>query len=150
MIEWSLQKVINDTVNFQKEEKREINSWHCSKLGQCLTGVYLERLGIEPDEQFDDRTLRVFSAGKMFEQWVVDLAKKSNHVQLEEQVRVENKELNFSGYADLVVDIDGQKLLYEIKSKNSRAFWYMRGKGEGANHHHLMQTWLYLYGLQIQ
>jgi len=41
------------------------------------------------------------------------------------------------------------ELIYEIKSKHSRAFWYMDKKGEGASEHNLMQLWSYLWVLDI-
>ena len=144
---FSIQELINAKV--REREEKEITSFHCSKLGSCLTGVYLQRSGVKPDEEFDDRTLRVFSAGKLFEEWIVGLVEASGAT-IEKQVRVEDKELNFSGYADFVWDTGEKKIVYEVKSKNSKAFWYMKDKGEGANRHHEMQLWLYLYNLGIE
>lgn len=146
---FSIVPIINDVVS--DREDRRITSWNCSKLGTCLTGVYLERLGVKPDTEFDDRTLRVFSAGKTFENWTVEkvLEGLPEGMTLTQQIRIENKELGYTGYADFVLEQNGDRLLYEIKSKNSRAFWYMVDRKEGANRHHLYQTWLYLYTLGI-
>ena len=148
-MELSVTGIINEEI--KQREDRKVTSWNCSKLGTCLTGVYLERLGAKADAEFDDRTLRVFSAGKMFEEWVVNLVKPhlEDGMNLAEQVRVEDKALDVTGYADFVLEKGDDKLLYEVKSKNSRAFHYMDKKGEGANYHHMMQTWLYLYNLNI-
>ena len=63
--------------------------------------------------------------------------------------RIEDKELNITGYADLVVTIPKKKIVYEINSKNSKAFWYMEKKKEGANHQHQLQIWTYLWKLNI-
>jgi hypothetical protein len=62
---------------------------------------------------------------------------------------VEDKELNVSGYADLVLSNGEGKKVYELKSKNSRAFWYMVDKKEGANIQHKKQLWIYLKVLGI-
>jgi hypothetical protein len=55
-----------------------------------------------------------------------------------------------AGYADLFVNKGKEIKLYEIKSKHSRAFWYMENQREGANQHHRMQLWLYLKLLNIK
>src|SRR3990167_2316548 len=147
---FSIQKIINDKLANDNEnrEHKDIVSWHCSKIGTCRTGIYLERLGLPPDEPFDARTLRLFSAGSMFENWIVDVV-KAEGITLETQVRVEDRKLGFSGYADAVVSHEGQKILYEVKSKHSKSFWYMEKQGQGASEHHKMQTWLYLYNLNL-
>lgn len=146
-----IQEIINKKIIQAREERldKKIESWHCSKLGSCLRGVYLERLGIKPDKEFTERELRIFDVGKMFENWIVGLIKDQEGVEWETQVRVEDKELNVSGYTDLVVGYDGTKKVYELKSKHSRSFWYMADKGEGANRQHEYQLWLYLKILKI-
>jgi len=140
-----IQQFINEAVN-EKREKKEITSWHISKLGSCLRGIYYERLGVKPDKEFDDRTLRVFSVGKMFESWLIDKIK--DKVKIEEQVRVEDKKLGVSGYADFVAEVDGVKKVYEVKSKHSRSFWYMKKRGKPQRQHEY-QLWTYLYLLGI-
>lgn len=139
----------NTTYNFEEiidnairgsNEKRPINSWHISKLGSCLTGVYLERMGVEPDEDFDARTLRVFDVGKRDEAWFLSFIPD-----VEEQIRVEDKELDISGRIDAKVG----DLLLEIKTKHSRAFWWMINRKQGADRHHQYQLWTYLYLLNL-
>jgi len=140
-----IQEILNNAVRGDRE-KKEITSWHVSKLGSCLRGIYLERSGVKPDTEFDDRTLRVFSVGNMFEDWLVDKIK--DKVKIETQVRVEDLELNVSGYADFVAELDGEKKVYEIKSKHSRAFWWMEKQGKPSRQHQY-QLWMYLYLLKI-
>src|SRR3990167_6260333 len=96
---FSIQELINAKV--REHEDKEITSWNCSRMVSCLCGVYLQRRGVKPDEEFDDRTLRVFSAGKIFEDWVVGLVENAG-AKIEKQVRVKDEELGFSGYADFV------------------------------------------------
>ena|SRR3990167_10916610 len=120
------------------KEKKEQKSWHPSALGQCLTGVYLQRAGIPPDEEFDERTLRVFSVGKHFEDWLISLIKETD-AEVETQVRIEWPEMDVTGYCDAV--INGTP--YEFKSKHSKAFWYMEREGAPPLQNR-MQLWLYL------
>lgn len=137
----TLQQLISQSL--ATREKKAITSWHPSKLGSCLTGAYLERQGVAPDEDFDDRTLRVFSCGKFFEDWACAQLQATGTA-FETQVRIEWPEMDVTGYADLLLD----DIVYEIKSKNSRAFWYMVGnsrrQGEGPNRQHQQQLWTYL------
>lgn len=144
-----LQQLINKAV--RNKEEKEIKSWHPSKLGSCLRGTYLERLGVEPDTDFDDRTLRVFSVGKLFEEWVVDLLleqTKEGEFEVETQTRIENEEFGATGYADLVIRTKEEAKVYEIKSKHSKAFWWMAKEGKPQRQHE-QQLWCYLETLKI-
>jgi hypothetical protein len=147
----NIQQLINNAVNV-KREKKEITSWHISKIGSCMRGIYLERLGKKPDKPFDDRILRVFSVGHQMEDWLCDLIKDSPGIKkTETQLRVEDEKLGVSGYADLFIEYeDGKKRLYEIKTKHSKAFWWMDKKGEDAQLQHQYQLWMYLYLLNIE
>lgn len=145
MTTFTLQQLINDSVRADRKPHTP-QHWSPSALGSCLCGVYLARTGAKRDEEFDDRTLRVFHIGNMFEDWAVELVKKQ-HPTLETQVEVWWKEYDFHGFADAVVR--EEPMVYEFKSKNSRAFWYMDKKKEGANAQHKMQTWSYLKCLNI-
>jgi len=145
-----IQDIINKTLKEKnKREKKEITSWHISRLGSCLRGVYYERLGVKPDTEIDDRTLRVFDIGNKIEDWVVEQLTLNPNIKVETQIRVEDKDLNVSGYADLKLGVNGDTELYEIKSKHSKSFWWMEKKGEGAHRHHQYQLWLYLWLTKI-
>jgi len=147
---FSVSDLIDQKILEQEHETKEITSWHISKVGSCLTGLYLERLGATPEKPFDSRTLRVFEVGKMFESWVIETIKDTKGYVFEEQVRVEDKDLNVSGYADLVVTLpNGEKEVIELKSQHSRAFWYMEKSGKPSRQHQ-MQLWIYLYLLNIK
>lgn len=142
---FSVTELINTAI--RERDTHTPQHWSPSRLGSCLCGMYLERLGVPPDEEFDDRTLRVFSAGKLFEDWVIGLITKTD-VKFETQVECLWEEMDARGYADLVVE-NGTKIVYEIKSKNSRAFWYMDKKKEGPNRQHALQLWYYLECLKL-
>lgn len=155
-----IQELIDQSIKEERDEKEHIQRhWYISRLGSCPTGQYLERAGAEPDEPFDNRTLRVFHCGRVFEDWIVGLLEKQESATLETQVAVEANDLDVSGYADIVLTENGQPTVYEIKSKHSRAFWYMVEdhklrdgtikKAEGANRQHEIQLWMYLYLLDV-
>jgi len=146
MIDIPIQQYLNEAVREEREEK-EITSWHISRLGSCLRGLYLERIGEKPDTEFDDRTLRVFSVGKMFEDWFVSLL-VAKPIKTETQVRIESRELGVSGYADFVAEYKGEKKVYEIKTKHSKSFWYMEKEGKPMRQHQY-QLWMYLHLLDI-
>lgn len=133
------------------EEKREIKSWYASGLGGCLTSRYLQRTQETIPTEYDDRTLRVFASGKHFEDWLVEILKAEiGDKSCQTQVRCEDEELNLTGYADFLVTTPlGNKIVYECKTKHSRAFFYMKNKGEGPMVQHKMQLWSYLYCLKI-
>ena len=147
----SIEDIINKAIREKNDKERKDQrqtSWHASGLGGCLRGQYFSRLGLEPDYSIDDRTLRVFDVGNKTEDWLVDLIKTQKEiVKSETQVRVEDKKLDISGRADLVLTFRDEKVVYEIKSKHSRAFWHMKKDGPQLSHQY--QLWTYLYLLNI-
>ncbi|MCP3684603.1 MAG: hypothetical protein GY861_18200 [bacterium] len=144
-----IQQIANDTLIANRRQSYEVKSWHASKLGKCLRGIYLDRLGIEPDKPFDPRTLGVFSAGTLFEDWYVSLLKAPG-LTIETQVRVKDDDLNVSGYIDFIAEYKGEKRVYEIKTKHTKSFWHMKKAGVGAMKQHQYQLWIYLYLTQIK
>jgi len=147
---FSIQQLIDNELLKKNQERssKEQTTWHASSLGSCLCGTYLKRIGAQPDEgkEIDSRTLRVFDMGNKIEDWVVELLKKQNKYKIQTQQRIFNEEYNFSGYDDVeILDKETKEIeIVEIKSKHSRAFWYMDKKGQGAMIHHKMQLWSYL------
>ena len=153
----AIQQIVNDSIRKKnnKKETREQNCWHVSGIGSCMRGQYLQRLGNKPDQEIDDRTLRVFDIGNKLEDWMVNLLKESKEleegiIKIETQVKVQSSELDLRGRADLVIEKQDLKRVYEIKSKHSKAFWYMDKKGQGAQREHEYQIWTYMYLLGIE
>lgn len=133
-----IQEIINTQLRKERDEreKKEQTTWWASSLGSCLTGAYLARAGLGAKD-FDDRTLRVFKVGTMFEDWLVDLIAKSGE-KYETQKRIEIEEFNLSGKIDITLD----GVIHEIKTINSRAFAFLKDE---AKLQHRMQIWTYLY-----
>ncbi len=151
---FSIQQLINNQIRKENDsrEKKEQLGWYVSSLGSCLCGTYLSRLGLKPDEEFDDRTLRVLRVGNQTENWIIDLIKQQEGYRALTQTSLMNSELNLRGRYDLYLQHieTGKELIYEIKSKHSKSFWYMEKKGEGAAEQHKMQLWTYLYLAKIE
>jgi len=139
----SIEALIDNSLKLKRKTKL-IKSWHCSGLGSCRTGRFLERKGLEPTNDIDERTLRVFECGNMFEEFVVKNVQETG-ISAERQVRVELPEWDLTGYADLLItDSNGNKEVVECKSQNSKAFWYMVKQKQGPKLEHKMQLWCYL------
>jgi len=133
----------------KEREGKERTTWYASELGNCPRGTYYKRLGVEPDEELDARTKRVFKCGNIFEDFILDRLIDGDHT-LEREVRVENKELHISGRIDgLITYKDGTQEILEIKSKHSGAFHKMRKEGE-AMRQHQYQIWVYLNEMNIE
>ena len=147
--EFSIEKTVSDILREDNNlrERKVQTSWHASSIGNCLRGLYIQRLGIIEKELMTDRELRVFNVGNQMEKWLVDLLKAKWMVPIETQVRIEDEGLGISGYADMVIGGDVNKV-YEIKTKHSRAFWYMNKEGKPMRQHEY-QVWLYLKALGI-
>jgi hypothetical protein len=144
---FSIQNLINDTIK-EKQEHKEKTSWWPTDCGKCLSGVYYSRLGAKPDSEFDDRTLRVFSVGRVFEEWVTNLISNKPEVSVLSQVRVTLPDHDLTGYIDVVVQVDDRQVPYEFKTVHSRKFWHMTQRGQ-ADDQHRMQLWWYLKFLNV-
>lgn len=144
-----ISKIISQTLKekqLKKQQEYKQTSWHSSSLGNCLRGTYLQRLGEKPDKEIDDRTLRKFDVGNIFEDWMLDLIEKNPIIEkLERQIRVESKIYNLSGKIDALITYkDGTKEIIEAKSSNNKAFWWMIKNGDKPSRHHEYQLWTYL------
>jgi hypothetical protein len=145
-----IQKILEDQTLAGKKAHHARTCWTPSKLGACMRGLYLERLGAKPDEELDARTLNVFKLGDYCERNVIELLKQETDLEVQTQVEVRDEELDIHGFADAIVKHipTNQIELLEIKSKNSKAFWHM--KTEGAMRQHEYQAWLYMHLLRLE
>lgn len=136
-----LQEILNEKLRDDREE-REQKNWYASSLGSCLRGQYISRLNLIKKE-FTDRELRVFKCGNIFEKFVIDLLAGREDLKLETQTRLEVKEFDAVGRPDLIIEYQGGKKVYELKSKHSAGFNYL------PQAQHKMQLWFYLYALNL-
>lgn len=139
-------------IYFQKKNEergiKEQTSWYISGFGTCKVHRYLRRMGILAETAPDRRLREVFDIGNVEEDLILNRLKllDSRYV-VDTQGYVRDDKLGVSGKWDLKITdtTNDEKHIVEIKSKHSKAFWYMDKKGEGANSHHKMQLWWYLH-----
>ena len=118
----SIQELINDSL--LKDEQSKVGrirsgKWSPSSFGQCLRKQYLNRQDVPKSNPPDVRTLRVFKVGNLFENFAVELLKKTD-TDLQYQVKIETDDV--FGFADIV----NGNCVYDIKSQHSGAFTYMK------------------------
>jgi len=111
-----------------------------SSLGQCERKAILEVLE-EPTDEWDERQLRVFSVGSVFEEWVIRALKEDGILTA---TQVEVSDGFFKGYVDGIIVVDGVPRVLELKSVHSKAFWWAK-KGDGGMPYdsHIHQAWAY-------
>ena len=150
---YSIQQAINDSVMPKEGDKHPKNSWYPTDMGKCLRGVYLARKGVEAYREVDVRMQRVFQCGHMFEAFVIAKVKEhadKNNYTIESQKRILIPELDVTGYLDLKVTTPKESIIYDVKTKNSNAFWYMNKYNKGPDRHYLEQVWTYLKAENVQ
>ena len=118
------------------KDTRKRDFTHVTDLTKCPRGVYLKRLNNV--DGFDDRQLRIFKCGKIFEDFVISSIPNDRIAELQGELIW--PELNLMGTFDLLTNEDGGYHLYELKSQNSQSFHYML---DAANPAHVEQVMLY-------
>lgn len=127
---------------FKKRKVRD--AWYASDLGNCPSGVYYDRLNQGQSSEIEPRTLRIFEMGHIGHGWVQSIATRSGLVRgIEEDLRVQDKSLNARGRADMLLQLDKYHILYDIKTVNSRMFWWNKQKGYVASPNHKQQLHFY-------
>lgn len=111
---------VDDVLNMKLREEFDGKSirersgkWNPSAFGQCFKRQYLRRSNHVPDNPPDDRALKIFKVGNMFEEFIFSL------FQTERQVKVETDDT--LGYADGV----GEDEVQEVKTQHSMKFWHI-------------------------
>jgi len=139
-----------------EETKWERKSWIASDLGRCLAGVYLSRRGEVQPKARPDFVKNVMHEGKMKElEIIIKLLLEDTEI-ISAQERLYNPELDISGRYDVLYHNKekDRKVVEEIKTVNSRAFWYRTIKDENgevagikAQPEHILQITFYLHEL---
>jgi hypothetical protein len=136
----SVQKVIDEYVEFLQGQKQRDGSITMSQLGHCPRQVLLRynKKSARPD---DPRQLRVFEVGFLFERFVMD-ALRWKGVLFAEQIPVEYR--GIKGTADgVLLDIDeAKKVLFDAKSVHSGSFKYV-GKQDNERYEYQLGGYLF-------
>ena len=115
-----IQKLIDDELAQQQEKKllrERSGKWSPSSFGKCFRYQFWHRKNEPETDPIEPRILRVFEAGKIFEDFVV---KTLLPLHPEAQVGVKVEIEDVLGYADIVFPEE----VIELKTQHSRAFWY--------------------------
>jgi len=143
----SIQELIDKQLVSEQESRttRERSGlWNPSMFGCCYRRQWFNRTNTLPSDPFDNRTLRVFKAGNLFEKFVIDLYLIQNPTA---QTQVLIKTEDICGYADLVEE----EIVSDIKSQHSKSFWYMT-KSEDIRkdkYNNWLQVMWYAWELQL-
>ncbi len=139
----SIQQIINSAIALERQQERKEPSgkYYPSGFGMCYRAQFLNRKNIEKSNAPDERVLRVFKAGNLFESFVTNLILRE-YPSASTQVLCEEEDIK--GYADLVKENEA----VEIKSQHSKAFWYMNKyqnlqEVREAKYHNFMQCAYY-------
>ena len=111
-----IQEIIDQALK-EKEKHEPSGKISPSSLGQCYRRQYWSRKGEEPSNPIDERTLRVFACGKIFEDFVVSNILKQKPSW---KTQIEITEGDIHGFADLVTSDE----VCDVKSQHSKKFWY--------------------------
>mgnify|MGYP001614376791 CR=1 FL=1 len=139
------------------ESSRVRKGWYASDLGKCLRGAYYARAGAKPKE-VATRVEAIGHEGKMKELEIIVKMVLDGIEIIDVQKRLFDPNLNVSGRIDVLFKMPGNPIipeekviLKEIKTVNSRAFWYRMNKITQTfkpYEHHKKQTMFYLHYLR--
>lgn len=103
--EWSICGVWNDSLVKEQKELKARTHIHAGEIGKSFYERWQKMQGVQYTEGFDDRTLRKFAAGNIFEDLIGFVLKRIG-ILVDSQGRVEipesDKHLKVTGYLDYV------------------------------------------------
>ncbi len=150
----NIQNVWNTIVERDREPITASDYIRSSDIGKTYIDRYYKMLGTPYTNDFDTRTLRVFKAGKLFEDFILDALDKEGVIkerQKEIVIPETAEHLKVVGHIDAL--LEGNKVL-ELKTVNSRAFWAHKNRDENGRFlgydHHKLQLASYMIGLNTQ
>ena len=113
----TIEKLIDDYIAWKEEPHKSSGKFNPSSFGQCFRKQVWKRRGVEPTNPPDNRTLRVFEVGKMFEDFICHALQKNGVHEF--QVLVEEEDVK--GFADFVTEDE----VGEVKSTHSNSFHHV-------------------------
>lgn len=120
--------------------------WSASNAGYCMRKLIFERLGV-PKNNDDARKQRVFTSGHIFHSWIQEITKNAG-ISIAQEVELQDEELMVRGHFDDLILADGNLILYDYKTVNSRSFMWAKKNGNTMSHYHRLQLGTYMYMLR--
>jgi hypothetical protein len=138
-----------DKYILEKQQEYPKDYFRASSAGYCPRYVIMKRLGVPtvPERSGDVRTLRVFEAGHVFHEFTQKITKEAG-VSIAQEVELTDEQWGVKGHFDDLVKVDDKLILYDIKTQNSKAFTWQKGKG--ISHFHRYQLGTYMMMLRRQ
>lgn len=117
---------------------------HATSVAKCLRGVVHGMLGATKDNEIGVRTLGIFKAGNLFEDFIIEaLGDKVVHRQREYTYKYKN--ITLVGRSDFTIDDEGIMRVGECKSVHSDSFWYREREGTLIAWHNQIQLQIYMW-----
>jgi len=126
-----------------KQKDRDKEHFYITDAGKCPRSIYFQFKKI-PKKPMDGRVLRIMENGDHTHLRITSTLFALGLVKATE-VDIPNKEL-VHGRADVIINLDGEPAVVEIKSINSMAF----SKLEAPDPDHYKQIQMYLYFFKIK
>lgn len=136
---------IDDWLLQKSREVRDYGDyWSASSAGYCQRKVIFERLGVPHVEKEDDaRKQRVFTAGHLFHDWIQGITKAAG-ISIAQELELQDEDLMVRGHFDDLVLVDGNLILMDYKTRNSKNFNYAKRP----SYFHRLQLGTYMYMLR--
>jgi len=110
-----MQKIDQSLLEEQANRGEGSGKFTPSSMGRCYRFQIWKRRKEEPTNPPDVRVLRIFKVGHLFHDFIQGFLPEH-----QTEVKVETEDI--IGYADIVTEEE----VIDIKSQNSRGFWYMK------------------------
>lgn len=142
-----IQSIIDNALKTKRStERKSSGKFSVSGAGKCRLARYWDRMKKEGKEEPNERAYRVFEVGHIFEKWIVSLVDfpvpegenpllHSYHGIVEDEHR--------KGEYDVILNVDGKKILYDFKTVHSRKFHNNNKQGwdKDIHYHHQIVTY---------
>jgi hypothetical protein len=133
-------------LKLSKERRDYGEYWSASSAGYCMRRVIFDRLGV-PHVSEDARKQRVFTAGHVFHDWIQELTREAG-LSIAQEVELQDEDLMVRGHFDDLVLVNGNLILMDFKTVNSKSFTWAKKTGGEMSYYHRMQLGTYMYMLR--
>jgi len=121
--DWTIQQVWNETILASRKEGKARNHISASDIGKNFYERYLKMQGVPASNPFDERTIRKFEAGNLFEWLVKNVLKRAGVLHSYQdfiEIPENEKHLKVIGYLDLIAGgiVDWKEAEEKVKTMN--------------------------------
>jgi CRISPR/Cas system-associated exonuclease Cas4 (RecB family) len=132
-----------DQFYLEQQRHREQNHFYITDTGKCPRAVFF-KFKNAPREKMDARILRIFEKGESMHMNIINTLIRLGIV-VSAEIKIPEQEI-ISGRADVIISLNGQLYVVDIKSMNSMIFNSLDKPKE----ENLQQVQLYLHYFKIK